>query len=91
MVMYHPAPRVETIIYIKKENRSIVYSSPHDSRVSRTTGEISQRRKGKASHSNSKRGWGKEGVSSTGFVLIMTFKVHVRDIEAIFIAKQVVP
>jgi ABC-type phosphate/phosphonate transport system ATPase subunit len=30
-VMYPPTPWVETIVYIKKENGSIVYNGPHDS------------------------------------------------------------
>ena len=67
MVMYHPAPRVETIVYIKKENRSIVYSSsPHDSVSQERLEKYLRDEREQASHSDSKR---------ECFVLIMTFKV----------------
>jgi hypothetical protein len=88
MVMYHPAPRVETIVYIKKENRSIVYSSPHDSVSQERLEKYLRDEREQANHSDSKRELGKESVSCTDFVLIMTFKVYVRDLETIFIAKQ---
>jgi hypothetical protein len=91
MVMYHPAPRVKTIIYIKKENRSIVYSSPHDSVSQERLEKYLRDEREQASHSNSKREWGEGKCSCTDFLLIMTFKAYVRDLEAIFIAKQVVP
>src|SRR5271168_4693814 len=86
MVMYHPAPWVETIVYIKKENRSIVYSSsPHDSVSQERLEKYLRDEREQASHSDSKREWGKESVSCTDFVLIMAF-----NLEPIFIAKQVV-
>ena len=75
MVMYHPAPRVETIVYIKKENRSIVYSSPHDSVSQERLEKYLRDEREQANHSDSKRELGKESVSCTDFVLIMTFKV----------------
>ena len=59
IVMYHPASRVETIVYIKKENRSIVYSSTHDS-VSQRLEKYLRGEREQASHSNSKREWRKE-------------------------------
>jgi hypothetical protein len=77
MVMYHPAPRVETIVYIKKENRSIVYSSsPHDSVSQERLEKYLRDEREQASHSDSKREWGKESVSCTDFVLIMTFNLE---------------
>lgn len=60
MVMYHPALRVETIVYIKKENRSIVYGSPHDSVSQERLEKYLRDEREQASHSDSKREWGKE-------------------------------
>lgn len=81
-VMYPPAPRVETIVYIKKENGSIVYNSPHDS-VSQKRLEkyLRDEREQPKSQRFDKRECEKKSVSCTEFALINDSKVFVDSLE----------
>jgi hypothetical protein len=75
-VMYPPAPRVETIVYIKKENGSIVYNSPHNSVSQKRLEKYLRDEREQSSHSDSKRReCGKESVSCADFALINDSKV----------------
>jgi hypothetical protein len=58
--MYPLAARVETIVYIKKENRSIVYNRPHDSVSQKRLEKYFRDESEQASHSDAKREWGEE-------------------------------
>jgi hypothetical protein len=54
--MYHPAPRVETIVYIKKENGSIVYNGPHDSVSQKQLEKYLRDEREQSSHNDSRKG-----------------------------------